>query len=287
MEEDIHKATSDVPTSRLIVKNLPKHLDEQRLKLHFTKNGGVVTDAKIMRKGQKSRLFGFVGFKTEEEAAKAKKFFDKTYIDTSKIAVEYALAQNDPKLARPWSKHSKGSSAFTRKNGKEEKAALTAEEEEARTEAVARKKEKFKSFLSAVGLGKEQKQSWNDSFAAFMADEGSGLLHTDAKGSKRKAKQQEKEATKEEKKAKPEQESELDEQRLYVMNLPFTIAPEELRELFAKFGEVEEVEVPLRKGGQGFGFAFVRFKSAEGAVSAFAELDKTFYQGRKLHVLPA
>ena len=44
-----------------------------------------MTDAKVMRKGNKSRQFGFVGFKTEEEAIKAKKFFNSTFIDTSKI----------------------------------------------------------------------------------------------------------------------------------------------------------------------------------------------------------
>ena len=80
---------SDVPTSRLIVKNLPKHLDEARLRDHFGKKG-FVTDAKIMKKGNKSRLFGFVGFKSEQEADEAKKFFNQTYIDTSKVTVDFA-----------------------------------------------------------------------------------------------------------------------------------------------------------------------------------------------------
>lgn len=71
------------------------------------------------------------------------------------------------------------------------------------------------------------------------------------------------------------------------MNLPFTISHEDLRETFEKYGEIEEVEVPLRKGGTGFGFAFIRFTTEEAAVTAFASLDKKFYQGRKLHILPA
>jgi multiple RNA-binding domain-containing protein 1 len=79
----------------------------------------------------------------------------------------------------------------------------------------------------------------------------------------------------------------IDEQRLYVMNLPFTITHDELKELFSRFGEIEETEIPLRRGGTGYGFAFVRFATIEGSVSAFAELDKTYFQGRKIHILPA
>jgi multiple RNA-binding domain-containing protein 1 len=73
------------------------------------------------------------------------------------------------------------------------------------------------------------------------------------------------------------------------MNLPFTITHDELRETFGHFGTIQEIEVPLRKGtgGQGLGIAFIKYDTVEGAVSAFAELDKTYYQGRKLHILPA
>lgn len=132
-----------------------------------------------------------------------------------------------------------------------------------------------------------------------MADEGSGLLHTskaeDEKAKKRKAKQDEKdkkqkdkeEATTAPKEEEVEVTKDIDEQRLYVMNLPFIITHDELRELFSRYGEVEDIEVPLRRGGTGFGFAFVRFATIEGAVTAFAELDKTYFQGRKLHILPA
>ena len=52
--------------SRLIVKNLPKHLKETDLAHHFASKGGTVTDAKIMFQNEKSRKFGFVGFKNQE-----------------------------------------------------------------------------------------------------------------------------------------------------------------------------------------------------------------------------
>jgi RNA recognition motif-containing protein len=38
----------------------------------------------------RSRLFGFIGFRTEKEAKAAMNFFNNTFIDTSKISVEMA-----------------------------------------------------------------------------------------------------------------------------------------------------------------------------------------------------
>lgn len=73
------------------------------------------------------------------------------------------------------------------------------------------------------------------------------------------------------------------------MNLSYEVTHEELRELFGKYGEVESVEVPLRKGGKGqaAGIAYVAYKETEQAVASFAALDKSYFQGRKIHILPA
>lgn len=60
----------------------------------------------------RSRQFGFVGFKTVDQAVKAMKHFDKSFFDTLKISVEYSHKVNDASLHRPWSKHSKGSSKY-------------------------------------------------------------------------------------------------------------------------------------------------------------------------------
>jgi multiple RNA-binding domain-containing protein 1 len=81
--------SASLGTTRLIIKNIPKHITEDRLRQHFSSKG-VVTDAKIMKKGDKSRLFGFIGFKTEAEAIAARKFFNGTFIDTSRMVVDFA-----------------------------------------------------------------------------------------------------------------------------------------------------------------------------------------------------
>lgn len=242
-----------------------------------------------MRKNTKSRMFAFVGFKTEEEAILAKKYFHNTFIDTSRINIEYARPQNDPALPRPWSKHTKGSSQYQMLHGKPTREG-NVDREEVNQEEIERKKQKFKDFLKVMGVSKDNKQSWNDSFSAFMADDGSSILQTNKKADKKDKKKKAEQDDKKEDEPKVEEaapEKDIDEQRLYVMNLPFQITHDELRDTFEKFGEIEDIEVPLRKGGTGFGFAFIRFNSVEGAVSAFAEMDKKYYQGRKLHILPA
>jgi multiple RNA-binding domain-containing protein 1 len=46
-----------------------------------------VISSAFNRDGQ-SRQMAFVGFRTAEEAAAAQKYFDHTFIDTSRLAVE-------------------------------------------------------------------------------------------------------------------------------------------------------------------------------------------------------
>ena len=77
--------------SRLIVKNLPAYLTQDKLRAHFEdKNGpgGTLTDVKVVFSPDgTSRRFGFVGFKTDAEAQKAQKWFDKTFIHSARINV--------------------------------------------------------------------------------------------------------------------------------------------------------------------------------------------------------
>ena len=67
--------------------------------------------------------------------------------------------------------------------------------------------------------------------------------------------------------------------KLYVGNLPYFVTSEQLRELFATHGEVQEVKVIENRG-----FAFVEMSSQEEANKAKEALDGTEYEGRTLKI---
>ncbi|KAK7320975.1 hypothetical protein VNO77_30986 [Canavalia gladiata] len=93
--------------SRICVKNLPKYVVEDRLREFFSQKGEI-TDVKLMRtKDGKSRQFAFIGFRSDNEAQEAIQYFNRSYLDTSRITCEVARKLGDTNLPRPWSRHSK------------------------------------------------------------------------------------------------------------------------------------------------------------------------------------
>ncbi|XP_032220437.2 probable RNA-binding protein 19 isoform X2 [Nematostella vectensis] len=101
--------------SRLIVKNLPQNIKEDYFRSIFGAKGEI-TDIKLCRtKDGKFRRFGFVGYKTEKQAENALKYFNNSFIDTSKIQVDLARNLGDKDAPRPWSKYSEHSSAYQKK----------------------------------------------------------------------------------------------------------------------------------------------------------------------------
>lgn len=76
--------------------------------------------------------------------------------------------------------------------------------------------------------------------------------------------------------------------RLYVRNLPYECSEDELKELFARYGPITSLHMPISfQTKRPKGFAFVLFVFPEHAVKAFAELDGSIFKGRIIHLLPA
>lgn len=86
--------------SRIIVKGLPKYLTEEKLRDHFAKKGDI-TDVKLRRnKSGESRRFAFIGFRNIEDAEEAVRYFNGSFIDTSKIEVDLAKSFVDPSVPK-------------------------------------------------------------------------------------------------------------------------------------------------------------------------------------------
>uniref|UniRef100_A0A3Q2V8F2 RNA binding motif protein 19 n=1 Tax=Haplochromis burtoni TaxID=8153 RepID=A0A3Q2V8F2_HAPBU len=167
--------------SRLIVKNLPNGMKEDRFRSMFAAFGTLTDCSLKFTKDGKFRKFGFVGFKSEEDANKALKHFNKSFVDTSRVTVEMCKAFGDPSKARAWSKHTQSSGQgkpsaladtdgkkvgktcgreITKKKQKKESSSILGDlEEEA----------EFKEFLS-VHQNRSQAPTWANDTAQEAPD---------------------------------------------------------------------------------------------------------------------
>lgn len=73
-------------SSRIYVKNLPPSITESDFRKHFSAEGRQVTDVKLIP----NRRIGFVGYASHEDAARAVKYFNKSFIRMSRINVDFA-----------------------------------------------------------------------------------------------------------------------------------------------------------------------------------------------------
>ncbi|KAE9368676.1 RNA-binding domain-containing protein [Stipitochalara longipes BDJ] len=107
-------------SSRIFIKGLPPTISEEDFKKHFSASSEI-TDAKLIP----HRRIGYVGYKTPEDAAKAVKYFNRSFIRMSKIGVELARPISDTTLPK------------SRKAQREEERESTEARLKARAEAEA------------------------------------------------------------------------------------------------------------------------------------------------------
>jgi len=90
MTASISKPTDEpTPSSRLIIKNLPKKLTADQLR-DTCNQLGLVTDCQLkFNAAGQFRNFAFVGFQSIDEAQAAKNHLNNTFIGSSKVQVEF------------------------------------------------------------------------------------------------------------------------------------------------------------------------------------------------------
>lgn len=86
---------NSMASSRIFVKGLPPTFTDTEFKKHFGQNS-TITDAKIFP----NRRIGYVGYKTPEDAQRAVKYFNKSFIRMSRIGVELARPVQDGKTTK-------------------------------------------------------------------------------------------------------------------------------------------------------------------------------------------
>jgi RNA recognition motif-containing protein len=71
----------------------------------------------------------------------------------------------------------------------------------------------------------------------------------------------------------------MQESKLYVGNLNYTVTTEQLEDLFRQYGEVKSVNII-----DGKGFGFVEFTTSDEAEKAMEALNGTEFEGRTMKV---
>ncbi|KAI1790828.1 RNA-binding domain-containing protein [Ganoderma leucocontextum] len=341
--------------SRLIVKNLPAYLTQERLRKHFAASdgpGGTLTDVKLVLKPDgTSRRFGFVGYKSPEEAERAKKWFNRSFVDSSRIAVDVVDGAKDAPAPRPNKRPRLGPSpseveAATKTLARVAKSSKSSTKDKSKEGKHAELVDEFMQVMQPRHKG----PSWKDTDPVAPPIVSTDAIDPTKKNKERKGK--EKESAAGEANGEPLGEPETsgeplsdmdwlrrhtkstldsvdapqkvfeqsdderiddDEEgigeddedaaesppdptkatirqtsRLFLRNLTFACSEDEIRDLFQVHGDVSQVHLVLDpKTQQSKGLAYVSFAKPEHAVAAFETLDKTSFQGRLLHVLPA
>ncbi|KFV77397.1 putative RNA-binding protein 19, partial [Dryobates pubescens] len=90
----------------LLVSCLASQMKEDRFQKLFGAFGTLTDCCLKFTKDGKFRKFGFVGYKSEDEAQRALSHFNRSFIDTSRITVELCKSFGDPSKPKAWSKHS-------------------------------------------------------------------------------------------------------------------------------------------------------------------------------------
>jgi multiple RNA-binding domain-containing protein 1 len=263
--------------SRLIVKGIPKEITEEQLKKHLSVKGEI-TDVKIMKKPNgESRKFAFVGFKSEEQGLNAIKYFNNTYIKTCRIQIEEAKLQGDPSLNKGFTKKKNAKIVESDVNS----ASATKESKINKLLELAKQfsnKSKFDAAEKKLLMNEENNSNTN-------ADGVAKINEMDSKNKEKNETNTYQDSTGLENKINSEK---LDPKRLYLRNIPFDISEEDLRTKFEKYGDITELHIPKNyQTNKSFGYAYIAYATVESSIMALSEMDKTYFQGRTLHITPA
>ncbi|NXH78989.1 RBM19 protein, partial [Hydrobates tethys] len=151
---------------------LVSQMKEDRFRKLFAAFGTLTDCCLKFTKDGKFRKFGFIGYKSEDEAQTALNHFNRSFIDTSRVTVELCKSFGDPSKPKAWSKHSQKAPASEKQTEKPVTSAAPAgtkkdKKKKAPTENLKELEEDktFQEFL-VVHQKRSQVATWaNDTLA--------------------------------------------------------------------------------------------------------------------------
>lgn len=286
-------------SSRLIIKNLPSRITEERLK-NICNKLGLVTDCQLKyTKSGLFRNFAFVGFRTIEEAESAKNYLHQTFIDASRVQAEFcqrltASISSEKKKKRDDEATKESIKPNTSSTGHNPKVII-----ENLPNNV--KKKSIKTFL--IPLKPLRIDIAQDKCSAVVTLQKNCdvkiLLKFNGRffgGNKLSVKVDESDKSgKIIRDERPLEVKSLQEQtaiisetgRLFVRNIPYVCNVEDLQSLFEKYGPLAEIKLPLDNTTKKHkGYALISYVLPEHALKAFSETDGIVFNGRMLHIVP-
>ncbi|KAF8963296.1 hypothetical protein BDZ97DRAFT_1939578 [Flammula alnicola] len=295
--------------SRLMVKNLPSYVTPERLREHFEQKGGpggTLTDVKVSSKRD--------GTSREQEASAAQRWFNRTFIDSTRIEVNVSEGAKDAPAPRPAKRRRLDSAAETPSAHLPSSAPADVMTTEGRGDS---KLEEFMKVMKPKKGPAWANEPVVESLVPVPTDAPIPGLYAQGELSdlewmkqrtsrnvdseERVFEQSDDEENPQPKKTSTEivimdsteprdttKETILQTSRLFVRNLAFSCTDEELAELFRPFGDISQIHTPRDPATkQHKGLAYVTFAQPANALAAYEALDRRSFQGRLLHILAA
>jgi multiple RNA-binding domain-containing protein 1 len=320
-----------VSKTRLCVKNLPQHMTEPDLRqfLHrqIKTSPITITDCRILKSAAgQSRRIAFVGLLTPEQADTAVQQLHRTYCQTSRLQVEFALL---PSKNRTVATEENEAEPVSFGSSSADIPAPTTMENSKKSEFVAATTRTTRPFWSNDDDahippsvvenpiheapiddddGNEEEVVDNESsenpssamdflrskqVAVQDLDEVPTTTQADvhsADSDPPKGREPTNEMGLDEEEDANENNvghSNIDLHRLFLRNLPFSISEAEIRQHFESYGTITECHLAVDDQLRSKGFGFLTFATTESADRAKRECDQQDFHGRLLHILPA
>lgn len=292
------KQLAKLKKSRIILRNLPFGLDEEKLSKEFVKFGEIYEISIPKRDDGKQKGFAFINFKQTASAIKAVKDMNGKQLSSNKftrtIAVDFAMSKSS------YINHMYGLKKIDILN--EEENTKEANINDLNNNKSNDNNEESSSDDSSDESDNEpendeaEQETNEDDKEINEDDQQSEEEVNEKKNLKRKNKfLEDDEQQKQNKKPRKESKDIEEGKTLFIRNLSFESNQDDLNELFKEFGELEYCIICMDKVTEhSKGTAFVKFKNKEDAdkcvekASNKEENEELFYlDGRVLDVQPA